>query len=128
VGISAFPPARAKAATTLLNLCVTLGGALTVSLLATLLEQRQYVHQALLAETQLLPAVGTQQGLHALERLATQLGGGLSIPVHAQILLSRLIDREASLLAFNDCFGVFVFIALCGGVLALFFRRAHQQR
>jgi DHA2 family multidrug resistance protein len=128
VGISAFPPARAKAATTLLNLSVTLGGALTVSLLATLLEQRQHVHQAVLAETQLLPAVGTQQGLHALETLAAQLGGGLPVPVHARILLSRLIDREAALLAFHDCFSVFVVIALCGVVLALFFRRTRQQQ
>jgi hypothetical protein len=66
--------------------------------------------------------------LHALETLAAQLGGGLPVAVHAQILLSRLIDREALLLAFNDCFGVFVVIALCGVVLAPFFRRARQQQ
>ena len=47
IAISGLEPARGKAATTLLNLCVTLGGALNVSMLAALLEQRQQVRYTL---------------------------------------------------------------------------------
>jgi hypothetical protein len=111
-----------------LNLCVTLGGALNISLLATILEQRHHIRQALLAQTQTLSAAGTQQALHTLETLAAQLGGGLPPSVHARVLLSRLIDREALLLAFNDAFGTFAIISLCALALGLFFHRAQPPR
>jgi hypothetical protein len=43
-------------------------------------------------------------------------------------LLSRLIDQESWLLAFNDTFSTFLIISLCGLALALFFRRARPQQ
>ena len=128
IAISGLEPARGKAATTLLNLCITLGGALNVSMLAALLEHRQQVRYALLAETQVLSAVGTQQALQALETAAAQLGGALAPAAHAKVLLSRLLDQEALLLAFNDAFSTFVLISVCGLVLGLFFRRARPQQ
>jgi MFS transporter, DHA2 family, multidrug resistance protein len=124
IGISGLDPARGKAATTVLNLCVTLGGAVNITLLATILEQRHHIRHALLAETQTFAAVGTQQALRTLEVLAAQLGGGLPPDVHAQVLLGRLIEREALLLAFNDAFGTFALISLCGLALGLFFHHA----
>jgi hypothetical protein len=124
IGISGFDFPRGKTATTILNLSVTLGGALCVAMLAAILDQRYQIRQALLAETQLLPAVGTQHALHALEALAAQIGGALAPDVHARVLLGRLINREAWLLAFNDSFGFFIIISLCGLALTLFFRRA----
>lgn len=128
IGISGLEPSRAKTATTILNLCIVLGGALTVSILAALLEQQQIVRQALLAETQVLTSVGTQHALETMENLAVQIGGGLPPSLHAKVLLGRLIDREALLLAFNDCFGVFVVIAACAIGLVLFFRKAQTPR
>jgi MFS family permease len=128
IAISGLEPARGKAATTLLNLCVTLGGALNVSMLAALLEQRQQVRYALLAETQLLSSVGTQQALRALEATAVQIGGALSPTVHAKVLLSRLLDQESLLLAFNDAFSTFVLISLCGLALGFFFRHARPPQ
>jgi EmrB/QacA subfamily drug resistance transporter len=128
IAISGLEAARGKAATTLLNLCITLGGALNVSMLAALLEQRQQVRYALLAETQVLSSVGTQQALQALETAAAQLGGALAPAAHAKELLSRLLDQEALLLAFNDAFSTFVLISVCGLVLGLFFRRARPQQ
>jgi len=127
IAISGFDAGRGKAATTLLNLCVTLGGALNVSMLASILEQRQHVRYALLAETQLLPSEGMQQALRTLEATATQIGGALPPASHARVLLSRLLDQEALLLAFNDTFSTFILISLCGMALALFFRRARSQ-
>jgi len=128
IAISGLDFDRGKAATTLLNLCVTVGGALNVSMLAAILEQRQQVRYALLAETQQLSSVGTQQALHALEAAAAQIGGALAPAAHARVLLSRLIDQESWLLAFNDTFGTFLIISLCGLALALFFRRARPQQ
>jgi MFS transporter, DHA2 family, multidrug resistance protein len=128
IAISGLEAARGKAATTLLNLCLTLGGALNVSMLAALLEQRQQVRYALLAETQALSAVGTQHALRSLEAVAAQLGGALAPAAHAKVLLSRMINQEALLLAFNDAFSTFVVISLGGLVLALFFRRARPQQ
>ena len=88
VGISGFEPVRGKHASTILNLCIVLGGALSVALLAVMLEQRLHVRQAWLAETQQLTAVGTQQGLSLLESLATQMGSALPAayarPSHAR--------------------------------------------
>ena len=128
IAISGLEPARGKAATTLLNLCLTLGGALNVSMLAALLEQRQQVRYALLAETQSLSSVGTRQALRALEATAAQIGGALAPAAHARVLLSRLIDQESLLLAFNDAFSTFVLISLCGLALGFFFRRARPQQ
>jgi EmrB/QacA subfamily drug resistance transporter len=128
IGISGLDPARGKAATTSLNLCVTLGGALTVSLVAAVLEHRHYIRQTLLAETQLLSAVGTQQTLVTLEWLAAQTGSGLPASLHARVLLGQLINQEALLLAFNDSFSVFVMISLCALILVMFFRRPRPSR
>ena len=61
------------------------------------------------------------------EALATQLGGASAPATQASFLLSRFVNQEALLLAFNDCFAVFVVISLAGIALALFFRRASQQ-
>ena len=127
VGISGLPAAQGKTATTILNLCIVLGGALVVSLLAALLDQRHQIHQAILAETQALPAVGTQHGLRVFEVLATQLDGASAPATQAKFLLGRFVNQEALLLAFNDCFAVFVMISLAGIALALFFRRASQR-
>ena len=96
-------------------------------MLAALLEQRQQVRYALLAETQALSAVGTQHALRSLEAVAAQLGGALAPAAHAKVLLSRMINQEALLLAFNDAFSTFVVISLGGLVLALFFHPPQKQ-
>lgn len=127
IGISGLEPARGRTATTILNLCIVLGGALTVSLLAAMLEQRHSVRQALLAETQQLSSVGTQQTLDAMQNLATQIGGGLAPSLHAKLLLGRMINHEALILAFNDSCSIFIVISLTGAILVLFFRRAKSQ-
>lgn len=127
VGISAFEPARAKAATTVLNLCVTLGGTWIVALLAAILDQRLQVRQAWLAETQQLTAVGTQQALQTLEAAALQISHAVPPALHAKVLLSRVIQREALILAFNDAAALFIVISLCGLVLVPFFRRAQPR-
>ena len=124
IAISGLEPSRGKAATTLLNLCVTLGGALHVSMLAALLEQRQQFHAAHLSETQWLPSLGTEHAVRDLTVAVTQPGGAGTATTQVSALLQRHLDQETLLLAFNDTFATFVLIALCGLWLGLFFRRA----
>jgi EmrB/QacA subfamily drug resistance transporter len=126
VGISGFEPVRAKAASTVLNLCITLGGTWAVALLAAILDQRQQIRQALLAETQQLTAVGTQQALQTLEDVAMRISSTVSPELHAKVLLGRFINHESLILAFNDAAILFVVISLCGFVLVPFFRRARS--
>jgi hypothetical protein len=40
------------------------------------------------------------------------------------VLLGRVIDQQAIMLAFNDAAALFVVISLCGLLLVPFFRRA----
>ena len=120
IGISAFGSVRGKQASVILNLCMVLGGALTVSSLATILDQRQGVRQAWLAETQQLNAVGTQRALEVFPSLTPHADGAMS----AKAMLHRMINRQAQILAFNDGFALFVVICSVGLVLTIFFRRA----
>lgn len=128
VGISGFEPARAKAASTVLNLCITLGGTWAVALVAAILDQRQQIRQALLAETQQLTSAGTQLTLQTLETTAAQISSAIPSPLHANILLGRLINHEALILAFNDAAAFFIVISLCGLVIVPFFQRARSAR
>ena len=88
--------------------------------MATILDQRQGVRQAWLAETQQLNAVGTQHALEVFPSLTPHAGGAMS----AKAMLRRMINRQAQILAFNDGFVLFVVICSVGLVLTLFFRRA----
>jgi hypothetical protein len=114
----------AASGSTVLNLCITLGGTWAVALLAAILDQRQQIRQALLAETQQLTSVGTQQALQTLEAVASQISNAVPPDLHAHILLGRLINQEATILAFNDAAYLFIIISLCGLILVPFFRRA----
>ncbi len=127
VGISGFDPTRAKAASTVLNLCITLGGTWAVALLAAILDQRQQIRQAWLAETQQLTAAGTQQALQTLETVAARLSGAIPPDLYANILLSRVVNQEALILAFNDASALFIVISLCGILIVPFFRRARAS-
>jgi hypothetical protein len=72
--------------------------------------------------------VSTQRTLRLLEIVAAQTGSSLPPSLHAKVLLSRLINEEALLLAFNDSFSLFVLISLIAMVLVLFFRRPRSSR
>lgn len=123
IGISGLDPALGKAATTVLNLGNRLGGALSVSIIAVILEQRLHVRHALLTETQQLTSVGTQNALRLLERTADQVGGDLPGIVRAKVFIGHFIHQESLILAFNDAFSFFVIISLSGLLIVPFFRR-----
>jgi DHA2 family multidrug resistance protein len=120
VAIRGIPLERTRAASSLLNLQVTLGGAFSVALLSTLIEARQTVYQARFADTQELTSVGTQQALALFTRLAGALGThAASVQSHALSLLQEVIHREALAHALRDGFYMIVLVGLGSLVLIL---------
>jgi hypothetical protein len=120
VAIKGVPLERTRAASSLLNLQVTLGGACSVALLSTIIEARQTVYQARFAETQVLTSVGTQQALALFTRLAHATGTHVtSIQAHALSLLQEMVHREALVRALNDGFYMILLVGLGSLVLIL---------
>ena len=113
VAIQGMPMTQTRAASSLLNLQVTLGGAFSVALLSTFIETRQTVHQVRFAETQILTSVGTQQALATFEHLAQTLGAGATnVTSYALGLLHGVVRREALVHALNDAFYAIILVAI----------------
>ncbi len=120
VAIQGMPLEQTRGASSLLNLQVTLGGAFSVSILSTLIDARQTVHQARFAETQMLNAVGTQQALSAFTQLADTVGvGAMYLKSYAIGLLQGVVRQEALVHALNDGFYVVILVGLCSVAIIL---------
>lgn len=128
VSTSGFDPPRARAASSLLNLCVTLGGAFSISLLTTLIERRQVFHATRFAEEQVWTSVGTQHALTQFAHLARSSGmDGTSVSLYAHSLLQGMINREALVHALNDGFSTILVVVLgCIGVVLLTIRTTRR--
>lgn len=120
-GVRALPPESLAQGASALNLLRQLGGALGVSLLAVMLEDRIRTHAADLTVTQTPGRDMTAEYLGRVEALAAR--GGLSDAEQSVVALdhlSRTLQGQAFSLAFNDVFligtGAFVF-ALAGAAL-----------
>jgi DHA2 family multidrug resistance protein len=123
VAIQGVPLAHTRAASSLLNLHVTLGGALSVALLTTMIDVRQVIHQARFADTQTLAAVGTQQALATFTQLGANLGTSTAyLKGYAVSLLQGIINQEALVHALNDGFYGILLVALGSVALILTMR------
>lgn len=119
---------RTRAASSLLNLQMTIGGAFSIALLSTLVESRQTLHQAHFAEEQVLTSVGTQQALTVFAQLASALGAGAAhLKLHALGLLQGVIRQEALVHALNDCFHIILLVALGSMGIVLTMRVARHR-
>lgn len=117
-----------RAASSLLNLQVTLGGTFSIALLSTLVESRQTLHQARFAEEQVLTSIGTQQALTVFTRLANDLGAGAAhLKLYALGLLQGVVRQEALVHALNDCFQVILFVTLASLAIVLTMRSAQRR-
>lgn len=98
-----LPPERLKAASGLYNLMRNLGGAVGIAVIGILLQNRERLHYARLAEHVRLgnPGVlGSLQGLAG--RLATTIGDPARAELAAVHKLGQLVQREAAVLTFVD--------------------------
>ena len=110
---------RARMASSLLSLSLVLGGTFGISLLSTMLERWQTIHQARFAETQTHAAVGTQHALNAFSGLWDRLGSQF-VDLFARGTLAGFVRREALLHAFNDCFALLLYLSIAiGGIVVM---------
>ena len=129
VATSGLHPPRARMASSLLSLSLVLGGTFGISLLSTLLERWQTIHQARFAELQLHTAVGTQQALRTFTEMADRLGLSPDYAgLYAHTQLSDLLGRESLIHALNDCFAFVLVLTICCVGLVLMMRIVRQPR
>jgi MFS transporter, DHA2 family, multidrug resistance protein len=128
VAIQGILMERTRAASSLLNLQVTLGGAFSVALLSTLIEVRQTVYQSRFAETQELTSVGTQQALAVFTQLASSVETQVaSVQRYALSLLQEVVHREALVYALHDGFDMIALVAIGSLILILTMWPVRQQ-
>ncbi|MCZ6874585.1 MAG: DHA2 family efflux MFS transporter permease subunit [bacterium] len=127
ISTSGLAPQRARQASSLLSLCLVLGGTFGISLLSTLLDRWRTMHQAHFAELQMHTALGTQQALRIFTEMADYLGVAPGYAgLYARGQLSQLIWREALVYALNDCFASLLVLTLCCAGFVLMMRIVRQ--
>jgi DHA2 family multidrug resistance protein len=109
VAMRYLPPRDVLQGAALYNLCRQTGGSLGVAVLATMLDHRADVHHAVLAESVSPLSPVTWQRLSALTAGLEARGlDPASALTAAHEVIRNLIDREASVLAFRDAYGLVI--------------------
>jgi MFS transporter, DHA2 family, multidrug resistance protein len=116
LALGTLPPETLKNASGLYNLMRNLGGAIGLAVFNTLIIERFALHAQRIAEHTSLTHPNIQAYLDGLsERLGALLPADSGLT--GTKVLARLIEREATVLTFNDCLGV---MALVFAVALLF--------
>ena len=95
-----IPPGKNNSASALVNLARNIGGSVGISLITTFLQRREQFHQNRLVSHVTPYSRATQH----TQRLFTQLFGSLGH--RPQAMIYRLVQQQASTLAYIDCFYV----------------------
>jgi DHA2 family multidrug resistance protein len=100
-----MPNARADGASAFLNLSRNLGGSIGIALLLTFLAHRTQFHHARLVE-HISP--GDPQYLSLIDaisaKMATGMMAGGDALLQAQTVIARMVDRQAMMMGYLDCF------------------------
>ncbi len=119
--LGALPKEDIAAGSGFYNLTRQLGGSIGIAILTTLLAQREAFHKAILL-TKLTPYdLETNQRLDLLTG-AFQNGGADAATAHQQALasLEQLVNTQAAVLSYADCFRFVGVVFLCSLPLLLF--------
>ena len=118
-----LPATRSGAASGLFNMMRNLGGSIGIALLSALLVVRERLHSNRLGEAVSAYNPLTQQRLDALTAKFTAAGSdAYTAGEQAVLALDALVRREATLMAFNDCFHVLALVLLAATVAAVLSR------
>ncbi len=112
-------------ATGLYNLMRNLGGSLGVSIMTTLLQRGAQAHRAVLV-SHLTPYDPPYQAWLARAEAALAPRAGEAASRQALGLLDRVLDQQATLLAFIDNFRLIGLLGLCSVPLVLLFSRVRR--
>lgn len=120
-----LPLARSAAASGLFNMTRNLGGSIGIALLSALLAVRERLHSSRLGEAVSEYNPLTRQRLDALTQKFVAGGSdAYTAGKQALVALDATVRREATLMAFNDCFHVLALVLLAATVAAVLSRPA----
>ena len=116
---------QAPSASSLFNMLRNLGGSLGIALMATLLTQRQQLHSARIGESVTIYDPQVQERINMLTQAMVARGADL-VTAKNQALqaISHSIRQQSTIMAFNDCFYLFGFVLLAGGLVILLARKS----
>jgi DHA2 family multidrug resistance protein len=118
-------PSDSNQASALMNVSRNLGGSFGISLVQTLISQREQAHQARMVETlnPLNPIY--RQAIQSASRLAESLGRSSADAARmAAAMIYRQVGREASMLAYIDAFHIQMLVILAAIPLVFLMRSA----
>ena len=108
-----IPPGKNNNASALVNLARNIGGSVGISLITTFLQRRQQFHQSRLVG-RLTPF--NQQSRHWLASVSHWMGSHGAGPAgmkQAYALMNQLVQQQAGMLAYIDCFYVLAIAFAC---------------
>jgi DHA2 family multidrug resistance protein len=122
---SNLPPGKNNAASGLMNLARNIGGSVGISFVTTLLSRRAQFHQARLSENLSAGSAPLQSNLQGLT--ARFMQGGLdaaSATQKAYAMLQANVIRQATMLAYVDCFWLLGAVIICLVPVVFLMKRA----
>ncbi len=122
------PASRAAAASGLFNMVRNLGGSMGIALLSALLTVRERFHSSRLGEAVSSYSLLTRDRLAALAQHFSATGSdAYTAGRQAVAALDAAVRREATLMAFNDCFHVLGAVLIGATIAAFLCRPARAQ-
>src|SRR5258707_9769133 len=121
---SCIPLNKNNKASSITNLFRNLGGSFGVAFVTTMLERRTQFHHSILAQHLTPENPVFQQSLESLTRYLSATGASAADATQkAYGLLSGLVERQAALLAFQDCYRMLALLAAISLPLAFMTKR-----
>jgi MFS transporter, DHA2 family, multidrug resistance protein len=119
-GMAAMPTAKSNNASAIINMVRNLGGSVGISLATTLIARREQYHQSVLVEHVTSLSSRYDTVVHALQQAYFAYSGSVVDALHrAQAQVYAMVQHQAALLSFNDCFWVLAVILAAMAPLAL---------
>ena len=117
--------AQAGSASGLFNMMRNLGGSVGIAALSTLLTRREQFHSNRIGENVSLYHAATQQRINQLAQTFVSHGSDPGT-AHTQAIkqIAQTVQREAYVMAYNDCFYFMGFALLLTGLALLFCQKA----
>lgn len=111
---------EAPSASSLFNMLRNLGGSLGIALMSTVLTQREQLHSLRIGESVSLYDPQTQERINMLTQAMMTRGADLVTAKNQALqVISHTVRQQSTIMAFNDCFYMFGFVLLAGGLVIL---------
>ncbi len=124
IATAGLPPSQAGSASGLFNMMRNLGGSFGIATIATLLTNREQFHSNRLGEAVSVYSPATQEAMNRYTQFFVSRGSDLATAKNQAIAaIANTVRREASVMAFNDCFYFIACALLVSGVAVLFLKK-----